>query len=343
MNTVEKDIDAAADPLEKRLESFKQTRFSLLSKDASFGFAFLTSSLLFFLFFLLYTFLPATVGSFAKTSLIGFSALTLLRYFFVFLLPVVMFTFYHRIPDTRILGTNPGLGVFMLSALAGIPFSVLVTCINNLLVYFFLSNRISLPPAAFVFQTSDTSSEAQALLIIVSVVIPVFLEELLFRGFFYAVWPEKSFVLPKILISAVLYSAFSFDLEAVIPLFITGLLLGFIRQSSGNLLCSILTRAFMLVSVYFFSHFLPVLKLQEMRSKEDFDMTTVYTSLVAALICLISIVPILSQLYRVAKEERRLHEDIETSEKVLFVRSLGGLPFFISLLVISCIWVLLLG
>lgn len=317
--------------------------FSFFSREPSLGPALSVSAFFLLAFYLLITYLPETKWIFEKTSLIGFSVISIFFYLLIFLIPVVLFVYVQKVPDHKILGTNPGVGVFLLSALAGIPFAVLLTSLQNFFVYFVISNDITLPLPPFQFHTTDISAEAQSLQIIVSVLIPIFLEEFLFRGFFFSVFPEKSFPVPKILLSAFLFAAFSLRPETIVTTFILGLLLGFIRQSSGNALCSVLTRLSMAASLYFFSDLLPVLLLSDIRGKAEFDRTYLYTSVVAFTICFIVSIPVLSQLYVSGREILRLRNEMDPESDVPFFKSLGVFPFFIGILLVSCTWVLILG
>jgi membrane protease YdiL (CAAX protease family) len=330
---------------EHRAVSFKRERvgFSLFSREPSIGSAFSISALLLLLFYLVMTYLPDSAWIVDKTSLIGFSVISSLFYLLVFLVPIVIFVYYQHIPDKKILGTNPGIGIFLLSALAGIPFAVMLTALQNLFVYYLVINEITFPSSPFVYQTVDTSSEAQALAFIVSILIPIFMEELLFRGFFFSAWPEKSFSIPKILISAILFTAFSLRPETAVTTFILGLLLGFIRQFSGNTLCCVLTRLSAVVSVFVFSRFLPVLQLSGIRGKAEFDRTILYTSVVAFIICFMVSIPVLSQIFVSGREGILLRHENEPEADVSFLKGLDPVFFFCCILLVSCAWIFLVG
>lgn len=321
----------------------ERSGFAFFSREPSIGPAFSVSAIFLLAFYLLMTYLPDSNWAVDKTSLVGFSTVTSLFYLLVFLVPVVLFVYYQRITDHKILGTNPGMGIFLLSALSGIPFAVLFSAIQNFWVYFLVTNEITLPSSPFQFQTADASPEAQSLLIIVSILIPIFMEELLFRGFFFSVWPERSFPVTKIMISAVLFTAFSLRPESVVTTFLLGLLLGFIRQSSGNTLCCVLTRLSVVVSMHLFSSFLPVLQLSEIRGKAEFDRIFLYTSVAAFVICFFVSIPVISQLYVSGRENLRLRDEVLPEDDVPFIKGLDPLPFFIGILLVSCTWVLLLG
>jgi len=318
---------------------------TLFSREASFGPAFLFSSICLLLSFLASVYLPDKVWFFDKTSLIGFTLLSMLRYSFVVWVPVFFFTKYYRLPDQSILGENPGLGAFLLSALSGIPFAAIVIALSNLQTYFLVINRLSLPEAAFLYRPVDEGSpEMIALSVIATILLPVIAEETLFRGFFFASLRGVKREFLTVLLSALLFTAFSLDPVRIIPTFLTGLLLSFIRRNTGNVFCSMIARVSMLLFTFLVTDFLPLLDIRTIRGKADFDMTFVYTSVVVIVICIVGFLPVLSQLFQFGRDRVDVtssDEDQENRRSLLSV--IGGIPFFIGLLVIVCTWILLLG
>ena len=319
--------------------------FSLLSREISFGPSFLFASICLLFSFLAFVYLPDQIWFFDKTSLIGYTLFSIIRYSFVFLLPVLFFSKYYRIPDHLLLGENPGLGAFLLSALSGIPFAAIIIAISNLQTYFLVINRISLPEAVFLYRpVQEGSGEMIALSVIATILIPVLAEELLFRGFFFAALQggKRDFVV--VLLSALLFTAFSLDTVWIIPTFLTGLLLAFIRRSTGNVFCSMIARVSMLLFTFLVKDFLPLLDIRTIRGKADFDMTFVYTSIVVVVVCIVGFLPVISQLFQFGRDRLEVVSEAQGQESSKSLLSaIGGIPFFIGMLVVICTWILLLG
>jgi len=133
---------------------------------------------------LVWLLVPASAFPFSKTSVIGYTVINLSRLILCLLLPVIVFTKMFRIPETKILGTNPGMGAFLLSLLIGCPASLMFVSLHNLLLRLFLVKGLSLAQPAFSFVSDDASIESRMLVFAVVFLIPILLQELFFRGFY---------------------------------------------------------------------------------------------------------------------------------------------------------------
>ena len=80
-------------------------------------------------------------------------------------------------------------------------------------------------------------------LLIAIVILAPLMEELLFRGYIFGDLEERLGRNPAILMTAVLFAIFHLDPFTVIPIFMMGLILGWVRARSGSLLPSLLAHS----------------------------------------------------------------------------------------------------
>ena len=291
---------------------------------------------------LIWKFLPDTILPFAKTSLIGFSVITLVRLFFSLLLPVMYFSFRFQIKDIRIMGRNPGIGAVILSFLIGCPTVLILVAMHNLLIRFFVSKGISLLLPAFFFASDDVSIESRLLVLAAAFVIPVLLQELFFRGLLFAVWPRSTAVLPKVLVSGLLFALFMQNPVDFIPLFVLGIILAYVRQVTDNFVCPVITLISMLVTYYMFSSLLPYLDYITVSVTTDPDSVSLYSAIAALVMSLLAFLPVLSQLRRMSHDTIRIAQiDKETGKESM--RGQFGWTFGLGLILFATSWVLLLG
>ena len=291
---------------------------------------------------LIWKFLPDTILPFAKTSLIGFSLITLVRLFLSLLLPVMYFSFRYQIKDARIMGRNPGIGAVILSFLIGCPTVLILVASHNLLIRFFVSKGIALLLPAFVYSSEDISIESRLLVLASAFVIPVLLQELFFRGLLFSVWPRSTAVLPKVLVSGLLFALFMQNPVDFIPLLFLGILLAYIRQVTDNFLCPVITQISMLITYYVFSTLLPYLDYVTVNVTADPDSVSLYTAISALVMSLLAFLPMLSQLRRMSRDTDRIAQIDKNPDKES-MRGQFGWTFGLGLILFATSWVLLLG
>jgi len=320
----------------------KKEQGTLLPHTASIGPVLLCCALFSTAVTLAWLYLPDGTFPFAKTSLIGFSIVTLLRLFGSLLLPVAFFASWYRLPDRKILGTYPGIGAFLISFVAGIPFSVVFTAIHNFLLRFFIIKDISIPAPAFFFISKDTSDMSRLLSLGVAFLIPILLQELFFRGIVFSFWPSPAAKARKILLSAVLFAVFIENPIDFIPFFLLGILLGYVRQATDNVLCPVLTQIAMLLTYRAFSSLLPYLDWMQIKNASDLDTASLYSSAAALIISLVAFLPVLAQLRRLSHEADALDQTPESKRKS-FLRGQISWSLGLSFLLFAVNWVIMLG
>jgi len=290
---------------------------------------------------LIWKYMPDTILPFAKTSLIGFSLITLIRLFLSLLLPIVYFAVRYHIPDTNMLGRYPGMGAMLLSFMIGCPASLIFVSLHNLIVRFFLAKKIFLTLPAFLYVSKDMSIESRFLTLAAAFLIPVLLQELFFRGLFFSVWPRSTAVFLKLLLSAFLFAVFMQNPVDVIPLFLLGLLLAYVRHATDHVLCPVFTQISMLITYYVFSALIPYTDYIS-GTQADFDAASLYTSIAALVMSLLAFLPVLAQLRRMSHEADRLEPE-QTMSWRESLKGQFGWSFGLGLLLFAASWVLLLN
>ena len=291
---------------------------------------------------LIWKFIPAAALPFAKSSILGFSLINLVRLFLSLLLPIIFFSRRYRISDTLVIGRNPGLGAVILSFLIGCPASLILVSMHNLLVHFLVTNGITLLMPTFFYGSEDISTESRLLAFTAAFLIPVLLQELFFRGLFFAVWPRSRAVFLKILLSGLLFAVFMQNPVDFLPLLLLGILLAYVRQSTGHFLCPVITQISMLLTYYVFSSLLPYQDYIKATVAKELDFAFLYTAAAAVVMSLLAFLPVLSQLRRMSRDAAAVDLSIgdTTGENThgLFGWSLG-----LGLILFAVSWVLLLG
>lgn len=291
---------------------------------------------------LIWKFMPDTILPFAKTSLLGFSVITLVRLFLSLLLPIIFFAARYHIEDTRILGHNPGIGAVILSFLIGCPASLIFVSMHNLLMRFFLAKGIPLVLPSFFYGSEDISYESRLLAFAAAFIIPVLLQELFFRGLFFAVWPQSASVSPKILLSGVLFAVFLQNPVDFIPLLLLGILLAYIRHATDHFLCPVITQISMLLTYCLFSSLLPYMDYITVGISADLDSTSLYTAIAALVMSLLAFLPVLSQLRRMSREAAKITYPTDGTGNES-THGHYGWSFGLGIILFATSWVLLLG
>lgn len=292
---------------------------------------------------LIWKFLPDSFLPFAKTSLIGFSVITLVRLFLSLLLPILFFSVRYKIQDTLIMGRYPGIGAALLSFLIGCPASLILVAIHNLLIRFFVSKGIALALPSFFYSSEDISIESRLLALAAAFLIPILLQELFFRGLLFSVWPHGHAVFPKMLLSGFLFAVFMQNPVDFIPLFLLGVLLAYVRQTTDNFLCPVITQIAMLVTYCLFSSLLPFTDYITSAITNDPDPVSLYTAVAALVMSLLAFLPVLAQLRRISHEAAQIAQYQEKEESNSGMWGQLGWSFALGLILFAANWVLLLG
>lgn len=306
------------------------------------GFVFGACALLSTVLLLAWYVIPDSVLTFSKTSLIGFSIISVCRLLICLLFPFVFIVSRYKIPEKRLFGINPGIGAYIISLLAGFPAMLLFVSIHNLASRFLLINNIFPPPPAIFFVSSDRSTEAILLSLIVGALLPILLQELYFRGLLFGVLPGQLAGFRGNVWISLLFAIYMLSPVDFFGYFLLGLLLGYIRTSTDNLFCPMLTQVSMVGFIYAFRSLLPYLNTSEIRSHIDIDPTLLYISITSIIMGSLCLFPIMTQFRRIADFLRMEKIDDPPKERTP-IREHIGWAFWLGLLFFAGIWVLTLG
>lgn len=231
-----------------------------------------------------------------KTSLIGYAIITLVR-ILALLLVYVLITEHYHLDEHYTWGRNPGLGVFFMSFLVGIPAFILSSSAHNLFIFLELKLENPIPSQLYYYVTSENSMYSSLLLLVVGCVLPVLIEELFFRGLLYSVLPDKWWI--RIPVPALIGALFAVNQLEFIPFLIIGLCASMVRYYTDCTFCSIIARFCLFCMSILLSDIMPYQDPELVQNAIDFDRTTLYSSLIGLLIGFVMLLVLLRQLWYV--------------------------------------------
>ena len=240
-----------------------------------------------------WTLLPDGTFGLDKASLQSFVIAAFLMQGVCILIPTLVVAFGYGITPRILLGRSlPRPGGLLLAIAAGIPAAVLLTGLNNIAAYALAQSGFTFPvPAAVHATTSDP--QAFALVVVMSVVIPGIVEELMFRGLIQGAMEHSGARLSAIILPALAFALFHAD-----PLFLlaplgAGLLLGYLRYSTGSLFTAIVAHMTLNMTMLVMRPLLPQWRDALLASSSTIDSGSLLTlSIVASVIALIAFIPV---------------------------------------------------
>lgn len=260
---------------------------------------------LLFLIQMIWTSYPEEKLFYSKTSLIGYSLITLVR-LLALLLVYVLVTEHYKIKEHHTWGRNPGLGGFFMSFLAGIPAMMISVSVHNLFIYLELKLENPIPSQLYYYVTSERSVYGILLLLVMVVLFPILIEELFFRGLVYAVIPDRWWL--RITIPTILSALFAVNRLELPSLLVIGLICSLVRYYTDNTLASCMTRI-----GYFCMRILlsSILSLQDpdlVQNAIDYNKTTLYSSIIGVSLGIVMMLVLIRQLRTVRYLQK--NEDI---------------------------------
>ncbi len=228
-----------------------------------------------------------------KTSLIGYTMITLMR-LLMLLLVYVLVTEHYKIKEHSTWGRNPGLGGFFISFLVGVPAMLLSVSAHNLFVYLQLRLDNPLPRQLYYYTTQENSLYGTLLLLLIGVFLPILVEELFFRGLVFAVLPDHFCF--RIFLPAVLSTLFAVNRLEFIPLLLIGLCCSCVRFYTDSTLCSCLTRVGLFCSHTLLAKILTEVEPDAAQNAMDYSRTVLYASIIGAVLGVVMMLVLLKQL-----------------------------------------------
>lgn len=269
-----------------------------LPKQLHFGFVFLCASVLTAVLMTIWAAIPEDILSYSKTSVFGFAVIGILRSYICFLLPLVFLSTRYVVSGKNLMGKFPGIGILIISILAGFPASLIFTALHNLSLYFYITNHTRVPLPAIFYAGLDRSPIALALILIAGVLLPSIAEGVFFRGLLFASLPKKCQNGFGIIIIAFLFAVFMLNPIDFWAYFFLGLLLGYIRMTTDSVISSILTQCAMVGFMLILSALIPYIGIAEAQTRIDIDPSIPYVAITSIVIGLLALGAVVSQLQR---------------------------------------------
>lgn len=237
-------------------------------------------------------------------------------------LPAIIILWLRNLPTTAVMGGKARAGSLILSVTAGIPAAVVFQGLNNLLVYVLVKAGITLPEPTPVLSLSGPELlrlpwPTLALILLVGIILPGIMEELFFRGVLQSSLMSAGAAGAALFWQAVAFSLFHVDALYLLPPFLAGLLLGFIRQRCGSLWPAMLTHMSLNLSLIALTPLLPRLTGQYLFSGTQQETSLLYASLIAACVAAVALVPLLVLIGNLNHPDRH-PDDHRASRLVLF-------------------------
>ena len=214
------------------------------------------------------------------------------------LLPALAVLLRARIPAVDLLGARANAGSLILAVTAGIPAAVVFQGLNNLLIYTLVRSGLRLPEPTASIGLSGSELLRQPwpvllLVLLVSIITPGLVEELFFRGIMLSSLSSRGATTAALFWQAAAFALFHADLLFLLPPFLAGLLLGYIRRRSGSLWPAMLTHMSLNLSLIALNPLLPRLTAQYLAGSSQQADSLLYASLIAACIAAVAFVPLL--------------------------------------------------
>ena len=237
-------------------------------------------------------------------------------------LPAIVILFLRNPPTTDIMGGKARAGSLILSVTAGIPAAVVFQGLNNLLVYVLVRAGITLPEPTPALSLSGQDLLRQpwptlTLILLVGIILPGIMEELFFRGVLQASLRSAGAVGAAVFWQAAAFSLFHVDALYLLPPFLAGLLLGFIRLRCGSLWPAMLTHMSLNISLIALTPLLPRLTGQYLFAGTQQETSLLYASLIAACVAAVALVPLLVLIGSLNRPGKH-HGEHELNRLVLF-------------------------
>ncbi|MBO4927625.1 MAG: CPBP family intramembrane metalloprotease [Clostridiales bacterium] len=231
---------------------------------------------------------------FSKTSLIGYTLITLFR-LLALLLVYVLVTEHYKVKEHHTWGRNPGLGGFFISFLVGVPAMLLSASVHNFFIYFELRMENPIPRQFYYYVTSEESIYGVLLLLVIGILLPILIEELFFRGLLYAVLPDRWWI--RIPLPALLSTLFAINRLEFPALLVIGLCCSCVRYLTDSTLCSCLTRIGLFCARTLLSRIITIQDPDAVQNAMDYTRTTLYASLIALVLGVVMLIVLIKQMH----------------------------------------------
>ncbi len=254
--------------------------------------------------------MPGSFMNILKTGMTGYVLAAILMQGICILLPTLIVVYWFRIPLNTSVGISKSTpGRLLMSITIGIPAAVVFIGLNNAFLYMISQLGIVLPSASLPTWSAYQGPRSFILVVIISVLLPGIIEELMFRGVIQGSMESEGGQFSAIFLQAFAFSIFHADPLFLLAPFLAGLLLGFVRQKTGSIYSSIFTHMSLNLTILVMEPILPRI------TSEYFNVATpslqvLYSSLVAACIAAVALIPMILMFSSLSKKTPRAKEKL---------------------------------
>jgi len=253
-----------------------------------------------------WTIMPDGFFGISKKGLNGFVFSTIIMQGICILLPTLFILLWFKMPSKTVTGSsNATLSGIVMSIAVGIPAAVVFIGLNNGFIYFLSQIGITLPASPLPSWTAYQGPRAFVLILMVSVFLPGIIEELMFRGVLQGSMESEGGRFSAILLQAFAFSIFHADPLFILAPFLAGLLLGFIRKTTGNIYSSIFAHVSLNLTILLMSPLLPRITSNYFATTPSLQV--LYASLLSACIAAVALIPLIlafSSLSKIKSQPR---------------------------------------
>lgn len=225
------------------------------------------------------------------------------------LLPTLFVLFWFKMPANNAVGVSKSTpGGLLMSITIGIPAAVVFIGLNNGFLYFLSRSGITLPASPLPSWTAFQGPRALILVVMVSVLLPGIIEELMFRGVVQGSMESEGGQFSAIFLQAFAFAIFHADPLFILAPFLAGMLLGFVRKTTGSIYSSVLTHMSLNLTILLMQPILPRI------TSEYFDavpsLQILYSSLLAACVAAVALIPMVLVFSSLSREKTRVKEKL---------------------------------
>lgn len=214
------------------------------------------------------------------------------------LLPALLVIARTRPPAEDLAGAGARPGSLILAVAAGIPAAVVFQGLNNLLLYLLVRGgvRLPVPTGSAWLSGSELLRQSWPVILLVaavSMVLPGLIEELFFRGVLLASLSSGGAIWSAVLWQAVAFALFHGDILFLLPPFLAGILLAFIRRRCGSLWPAMLAHITLNLTLIALNPLLPRLTGLYLADGSRQAASLLYASLIATFVAAVALIPLL--------------------------------------------------
>ena len=245
-----------------------------------------------------------------KNGMNGYVLAAILMQGICILLPTLIVLYWFKMP----LGTSVGIsksspGGVLMSITIGIPAAVVFIGLNNGFLYMLSQLGIALPAAPLPTWSAYQGPRSFAIVVMISVLLPGIIEELMFRGVIQGSMESEGGQFSAVFLQAFAFSIFHADPLFLLAPFLAGMLLGFVRQRTGSIYSSIFAHMSLNLTILVMEPILPRITSEYFRSAMP-SQQLLYSSLVAACIAAVALIPMILVFPSPSKRVPRIREKL---------------------------------